>query len=102
MIIERARIKSNRELAHHIWEMQFEAPNIAREYMGSGQFINVLTVDDWNHPLRRPMSIASSEDGCVSIIYKIFGNMTRELTLKKSGETLNLLGPSIHTNEYFS
>ena len=93
MIIERARIKSNRQLAHQIWEMQFEAPNIAREYMGSGQFINILTVDDWNHPLRRPMSIASSEDGCVSIIYKIFGNMTQELTEKKSGETLELLGP---------
>ena len=93
MIIERARIKSNRPLAHEIWEMQFEAPNIAREYMGSGQFINILTVDDWNHPLRRPMSIASSEDGFVSIIYKIFGNMTRELTQKKSGETLDLLGP---------
>ena len=72
MIIERARIKSNRPLAHEIWEMQFEAPNIAREYMGSGQFINILTVDDWNHPLRRPMSIASSEDGFVSIIYKNF------------------------------
>lgn len=93
MIIERARIKSNRPLAHDIWEMQFEAPNIAREYMGSGQFINILTVDDWNHPLRRPMSIASSEDDFVSIIYKIFGNMTRELTQKKSGETLDLLGP---------
>jgi len=93
MIIERARIKSNRPLAHEIWEMQFEAPNIAREYMGSGQFINILTVDDWNHPLRRPMSIASSEDDFVSIIYKIFGNMTRELTQKKSGETLDILGP---------
>jgi dihydroorotate dehydrogenase electron transfer subunit len=93
MIIERARIKSNRPLAHDIWEMQFEAPNIAREYMGSGQFINILTVDDWNHPLRRPMSIASSEDDFVSIIYKIFGNMTRELTQKKSGETLDILGP---------
>ena len=93
MIIERARIKSNRELAHQIWEMKFEAPNIAREYMGSGQFINILTVDNWNHPLRRPMSIASCEDGCVSIIYKIFGDTTRELTKKKSGETLELLGP---------
>ncbi|MBL7011127.1 MAG: dihydroorotate dehydrogenase electron transfer subunit [Candidatus Marinimicrobia bacterium] len=80
-------------MAHQIWEMQFEAPQIATAYKGSGQFINILARDDWNHPLRRPMSIASAEGGCVSIIYKLFGGMTKVLSKKISGETVELLGP---------
>jgi len=93
MIIERARIKSNREVARNIWEMHFEAPQIAQVYTGSGQFINILAIDNWHHPLRRPMSIASAEEGYVSIIYKIFGDVTRILSEKIEGDSAELMGP---------
>ena len=93
MIIERARIKSNCEVAHNIWEMHYEAPNIANSYLGAGQFINILALDDWSHPLRRPMSIASVKGGYVSIIYKIFGDVTKILASQKEGETAELMGP---------
>ena len=58
MLIERVKVVSNIELAYNIWEMHFEAPLILSAYTGSGQFINILAMDNWNHPLRRPMSIA--------------------------------------------
>ena len=93
MIIERARIKSNCEVAHNIWETHYEAPNIANNYLGAGQFINILALDDWSHPLRRPMSIASVEHESVSIIYKIFGDVTKILASQKEGEIVELMGP---------
>ena len=93
MLIERADIISNTEVAHNIWEMFLDAPGITSEYKGSGQFINILVEDSWNHPLRRPMSIASAKDGKVSIIYKIFGDVTRILSKKKSGNNIEVLGP---------
>ena len=93
MIIERARIKSNCEVAHNIWETHYESPNIANNYLGAGQFINILAMDDWSHPLRRPMSIASVEHESVSIIYKIFGDVTKILASQKEGEIVELMGP---------
>tara|TARA_Y100000758_G_scaffold279067_1_gene225285 strand:+ start:785 stop:1516 length:732 start_codon:yes stop_codon:yes gene_type:complete len=73
--------------------MHFEAPLISSAYTGSGQFINILAMDNWNHPLRRPMSIASASNGTVSIIYKIFGDVTEILSKKNPGEVVDLLGP---------
>ncbi len=93
MVIERVHIKSNREVARNIWEMHFAAPQIAKTYSGPGQFINILAMDDWNHPLRRPMSIASAGDGSVSIIYKIFGEVTKLLSIKKENDPAELMGP---------
>ena len=79
MIIEKTIIQSNNQIAENIWKMQFESPQIAEEYIGAGQFVNILPNDDWNHPLRRPMSIACVEDSTLSIIYKIFGDVTEAL-----------------------
>ena len=93
MLIERVKVVSNIKLAHNLWEMHFEAPLISNAYIGSGQFINILAMDNWNHPLRRPMSIASASNGNVSIIYKIFGAVTEILSKKNPGEEVELLGP---------
>ena len=93
MIIEKTIIQSNNQIAENIWKMQFESPQIAEEYVGAGQFVNILPNDDWNHPLRRPMSIASVENSTLSIIYKIFGDVTEALSKKKVGDTIELLGP---------
>lgn len=93
MLIERVKIISNSEIAHNIWEMFFDAPKIIGEYKGAGQFINILVEESWNHPLRRPMSIASVQDEKVSIIYKIFGDVTKKLSKKESGDNIEILGP---------
>ena len=41
MIIEKVNIKLNRQIADNIWEMVFDAPNIASKYVGAGQFISI-------------------------------------------------------------
>ena len=93
MIIEKVNIKLNRQIADNIWEMVFDAPNIASKYIGAGQFISILANDSWGHPLRRPMSIASVKDNDISIIYKIFGDVTNILSKKNKGDSVELLGP---------
>ena len=89
MIIEKVNIKLNRQIADNIWEMVFDAPNIASKYVGAGQFISILANDSWGHPLRRPMS----KDNEISIIYKIFGDVTNILSKKNKGDSVELLGP---------
>ncbi|MBC8322120.1 MAG: dihydroorotate dehydrogenase electron transfer subunit [Candidatus Marinimicrobia bacterium] len=93
MYIENVTISSNEEIAMGIWRMSMNAPKIAAAYIGPGQFINILPNDNWEHPIRRPMSIASVNGNIVEIIYKIFGDMTHQLSRKNSGETINILGP---------
>lgn len=93
MHIEKAKILANTEVAHHIWEMKFEAPLIAKGSKGAGEFISILAMENWQNPLRRPMSIASSNGDTVSIIYKIFGGVTTILSHKRSGDYIEVLGP---------
>jgi len=93
MEINNVRIKSNEEIAQDIWEMKFEAPKIAALYKGAGQFINILASDDWEHALRRPMSISAVDADTLSFIYKISGPVTKLLKSKKELDSLNILGP---------
>ncbi|MBT3216346.1 MAG: dihydroorotate dehydrogenase electron transfer subunit [Candidatus Marinimicrobia bacterium] len=92
-VIEDASIVNNAEIASGVWQLEVEAPHICAEYTGPGQFISLLTDDSWEHPLRRPMSIAAVNGSHLSIIYKIFGDVTLSLTKKTKGDSINLLGP---------
>ena len=95
MKIEIVTITDNKLIAKNIWEMKIEAPLIVEDYKGAGQFIQILVESSWNNPLRRPMSIASIDNNEVSIIYKIFGEMTRILSTKLPGEKLDILVPLV-------
>ncbi len=75
------------------WRMSMSAPQTSSQYKGPGQFINLLLDDGWEHPIRRPMSIAKVNSDDINIIYKIFGNVTKQLSQKTPGDSLNILGP---------
>ena len=93
MIVEKAKIVDNRQLAENIWEMIFISDKIADNYVGAGQFVSVLVNDTWEHPIRRPMSIAEVSDNNISIIYKVIGSVTSSLTHLISDDYINVLGP---------
>jgi len=93
MIVEKAKIVDNRQLAENIWEMIFISDKIADNYVGAGQFVSVLVNDTWEHPIRRPMSIAEVSDNNISIIYKVVGSVTLSLTHLISNDYINVLGP---------
>lgn len=92
MVISNARIVENIEIAHNIWRMVFESPELAQDYKGVGQFVSILINDNWEHPIRRPMSIADVSKDKITIIYKIFGSVTKSLKKFGVGDTINVLG----------
>ncbi len=93
MRIESANVVNNLEIAGGIWHIEMEAPGICGEVIGPGQFINIAVSDSWQMPLRRPMSIAGNSGAGLEIIYKLFGKGTKELSEKRAGDSLNILGP---------
>ena len=71
MIIDKSRVIENVQIAEDIWQMVFNSTKIADEYLGAGQFVSILANDNWEHPIRRPMSIAEVNNDDISIIYII-------------------------------
>ena len=93
MIIVNSKVLHNSELASNIWKLTFGSSEIANDYLGAGQFVSVLANESWEHPIRRPMSIAEVKDANISLIYKIFGPVTKLLSNLKEGDNINTLGP---------
>jgi dihydroorotate dehydrogenase electron transfer subunit len=93
MIIEKSKIIENTQIAEATWRMVFKSKNIADNYLGAGQFVLVLANDSWEHTIRRPMSIADVNADDISIIYKVFGPVTKTLAQLKSQDFINVLGP---------
>jgi dihydroorotate dehydrogenase electron transfer subunit len=93
MIIDKSEIIENTQIAEGIWQMVFKSIEIANAYKGAGQFVSILADDNWEHPIRRPMSIADVKEDEITIIYKIFGLVTQSLTKLKSKDYIDVLGP---------
>ena len=62
-----------------------------------GQFYNIRCSDRMDPLLRRPFSMhrLTKENGilCLQILYRVIGKGTEWLSVRKNGETLDLLGP---------
>lgn len=59
----------------------------------AGQFINIK-VNDLGFPLlRRPFSVYKSDRNNIQIIFHVIGTGTRELSMKRPGDLLDVLGP---------
>ena len=93
MVAEKGTVLDNREIARGIFQMTFTADRICNEEPSPGQFLNICVDDSWDHPLRRPMSIANAEGDKLSIIYKLFGEGTKILSEYIKGQSIDLLGP---------
>lgn len=93
LVIEQAKILTNQQIASGIWRMSMHAPQIAGNYKGPGQFINLLSSNQWTNLIRRPMSIAAVHGEYVDIIYKIFGDVSYDFSQKSPGQFMNILGP---------
>ena len=78
--LEMATIVENEAIIPEVWKMVFHAPQIAREAQ-PGQFVNVHR-DGGQTFLRRPFGIvdADTESGNVTIIYRLVGIGTAEMT----------------------
>lgn len=53
-----------------------------------GQFVNIELVGRY---LRRPISVCDVEDGVLTLVYKVFGGGTQQMSQMSAGEELDLL-----------
>ena len=79
-------IRENRPLTDLVWRMVLEGDTawITRP----GQFVNIALAGKF---LRRPISISDYDATTITIIYKVVGTGTRQMTTMQAGETLDLL-----------
>lgn len=79
-------IKSNKQLTDSIFEMILSGDTSSIK--ASGQFINIK-IDGLY--LRRPISICDYDDSTITIIYKVVGTGTEEMSKMTEGDKLDVL-----------
>lgn len=79
-------ITENRKLAEGIYRMQFSGD--VSEISAAGQFVNIRLN---GHFLRRPISICDVGEDSFTIIYKVLGHGTEEMTQLPCGTELDIL-----------
>ncbi|MDD5698814.1 MAG: dihydroorotate dehydrogenase electron transfer subunit, partial [Victivallaceae bacterium] len=86
-------IVSNRILQGDYYAVRFYAPEICRKTQ-PGQFVHVRIAKLQDRILRRPFSICDvSDDGLLTVIYKVVGKGTETLAALPPGTVCDLLGP---------
>lgn len=85
-----AVVRENREVARDTFLMGLEC---ALEPSSPGQFLMVKVSRGRELFLRRPLAILGQGQGTLEILYKLRGKGTLELSRKKPGDVLWVLGP---------
>jgi dihydroorotate dehydrogenase electron transfer subunit len=79
-------IKENTRIADGIWKMVLEGDGTA--VTAPGQFVD-LKLD--GRFLRRPISVHDADEGSVTIIYKMLGHGTEDMTRYEPGKQLDVI-----------
>ena len=80
------KITENIRVAENVYKMVLEDPEL--EEQKPGQFVNIRLDGLY---LRRPISVCESEAGSLTIIYKVVGKGTEQMSRMKRKETLDVL-----------
>lgn len=94
IIQDRMTITSHKMIAQHIFEMKLTG-KLVGEITSPGQFVHIRVSDAFELLLRRPISIASidREMNEMTILYRAEGQGTIELSKKREGDEVDVLGP---------
>ena len=87
-----SKIISNKELKKNRFRMAIEAPSITKAAR-PGQFLHIRCGDSKDPLLRRPISIHKIGKKSVDILYNVVGKGTAVLAGKKTGDTIDIIGP---------
>ena len=80
------RIIDNTPLTETVYKMKLQGD--VSDITSSGQFVNIKLDGLY---LRRPISVCDSEDGVLTLIYKVVGKGTEQMAKMTAGEELNIL-----------
>ena len=92
IVVEDARILERQEYPGDQVILRVQAPEIASRAQ-AGQFAHIQC--DLALPMRRPLSImrVSKKEGWVDFLFKVLGEGTRLLALRKVNDVLSIMGP---------
>ncbi|MBQ9796393.1 MAG: dihydroorotate dehydrogenase electron transfer subunit [Clostridia bacterium] len=80
------QIIENTHLTDAVMKMRLQGDT--SDITASGQFVNILLEGQF---LRRPISVCDCEDGVLTLLYKIVGKGTEQMSLMQKGERLDVL-----------
>jgi dihydroorotate dehydrogenase electron transfer subunit len=80
------KIIDNAPLTQTVYKMKLQGD--VSDITSSGQFVNIKLDGLY---LRRPISVCDSEDGVLTLIYKVVGKGTEQMAKMTAGEELNIL-----------
>lgn len=81
-------ISENKSIAPSVYKMTLAGD--VSSVTAPGQFVNIALDGKY---LRRPISICDSENGILTLIYKLIGTGTEQMSKLKPGATLDILIP---------
>ncbi|MFA4989593.1 MAG: dihydroorotate dehydrogenase electron transfer subunit [Candidatus Omnitrophota bacterium] len=88
----KAKILAQTKIKDNYWRCELRAPCVAKNAL-PGQFINIRVNTNLDPLLRRPLSIHGVSATKIKIFYAVVGKATEILARKKSGESLDIIGP---------
>ena len=80
------KITENTQLTATVFKMKLQGD--VSDITSSGQFVNIKLDGLY---LRRPISVCDSEDGVLTLIYKVVGKGTEQMSKMQAGEELDIL-----------
>lgn len=80
------KITENTQLTATVFKMKLQGD--VSDITSSGQFVNIKLDGLY---LRRPISVCDSEDGVLTLIYKVVGRGTEQMSKMQAGEELDIL-----------
>lgn len=80
------KITENTPLTQTVYKMKLQGD--VSDITSSGQFVNIKLDGLY---LRRPISVCDSEEGVLTLIYKVVGKGTEQMSKMTAGEELNIL-----------
>lgn len=86
----KGKVILNEEIAGKIYRMQIEAREMGE--VKAGQFVNIY-LDDKSMLLPRPISICSSQENSITIVYRVVGKGTELLSKYGKGDAINVSTP---------
>ena len=92
MIQTRCTVTDCHSVNANIYVLSFRSAEIASLVL-PGQFVNIK-VNELHQPLlRRPFSVYRTQGDCVDIIFNVVGTGTSVLSMRRPGDTIDIIGP---------
>jgi dihydroorotate dehydrogenase electron transfer subunit len=90
--IEQCKVLSNVKKAKDVWQITVQTDKIAKE-SNPGQFVEISIAENTSELLKRPFGVFATNGNELSLLYKVKGKVTTQMTKLIAGNSLSVVGP---------